>query len=76
MKYKFEQFGNLEITPTSIELQSVEDNVIEKTASVAILLVSGNTKYGVTFQGFSYAGSWEDDDIEKWVKLELEKFKV
>ncbi len=76
MKYKFEQFGNLEITPTSIEVKSVDDNVIEKIASVTILLVSGNTKYGVTFQGFKYLESWEDCDIKKWVQLELEKFKV
>jgi hypothetical protein len=75
MKYKFPQF-NAEITDPTVTVQSVNDNLKEKTCSVDILLTTETAKFGVNLSGFEYETTWEDADIYAWVTVELEKFAV
>jgi uncharacterized protein YlxP (DUF503 family) len=75
MKYKFPQF-KAEITDPQIAVQSVTDNLKEKTCSVDILLTTETAKFGVNLSGFTYSDTWEDADIYAWVQVELEKFAV
>jgi hypothetical protein len=73
--YKFPQF-NAEITDPTVTVQSVTDNLKEKTCSVDILLTTETAKFGVNLSGFEYETTWEDADIYAWVMVELEKFAV
>jgi hypothetical protein len=73
--YKFPQF-NAEITDPTVTVQSVNDNLKEKTCSVDILLTTETAKFGVNLSGFEYETTWEDADIYAWVMVELEKFAV
>ena len=57
----------------SVEITSVKDNVIAKTASVDLVL---NDKYGTTLQGFTYTTSWEDSEVLTWANNELNKYKI
>jgi len=75
MTYKFEQF-NVEIIDPNIEVQAVNDSVKEKTCSVNLLLTTDSAKFGVTLNGFTYAETWEDEDIYEWVSAELKKYEV
>jgi hypothetical protein len=74
-KYKFPQF-QAEITNPQIAVQSVNDNLKEKTCSVDILLTTETAKFGVNLSGFEYETTWEDADIYAWVQVELEKYEV
>ncbi len=73
-KYKFEQFGTLEIEPTKIEVVRVLDDVIEKVADVEIALFVGIIEYKTILNGFTYVNTWEDSDVEAWVNLELQNY--
>jgi hypothetical protein len=73
--YKFPQF-NSEITDPTVTVQSVNDNLKEKTCSVDILLTTETAKFGVNLSGFEYETTWEDADVYAWVMVELEKFAV
>jgi hypothetical protein len=75
MKYKFPQF-NAEISDPQIAVQSVNDNLKEKTCSVDILLTTESAQFGVNLSGFTYVDTWEDADVYAWVMVELEKFAV
>lgn len=75
MTYKFEQFKT-EITNPSISVVSVNDNLNAKTCSVDILLITDTAKFGVSLDGFTYADTWEDSDIQAWVNTELVQYEV
>jgi hypothetical protein len=75
MKYKFPQF-KAEIIDPQIAVQSVNDNLKEKTCSVDILLTTESAQFGVNLNGFTYSDTWDDADVYTWVTVELEKFAV
>jgi hypothetical protein len=71
MTIKLENF-TATIDVQDVIVNSVNDNVQEKTASVDVLI---NGKYGANLNGFTYTKSWEDSDVLAWVNVELEKYK-
>jgi len=73
--YKFEQF-NVEIINPTIEVQAVNDNIKQKVCAVDLLLTTDTAKFGVTLNGFTYAETWEDEDVYLWVENELKKYEV
>lgn len=75
MIYKFPQFKT-EITDPTITVVSVTDNIMQKQCAVEILLTTSTCKFGVSLSGFAYAETWNDTDIENWVAIELENYKV
>lgn len=72
MTIKLENFSAT-IDVESVEITSVTDNVIAKTASVNLVI---NNKYGTTLQGFEYTSSWEDSDVLEWANNELNKYVI
>jgi hypothetical protein len=72
MKIKIENF-TATIDVQDVIVNSVNDNVQEKKASVDVLI---NGKYGANLNGFTYTKSWEDSDILAWVNVELEKYQI
>jgi hypothetical protein len=75
MTYKFEQF-NVEIVNPTIEVQAVNDNIKSKSCAVDILLTTDTAKFGVQLNGFTYAETWEDEDVYLWVQNELKKYEI
>ena len=75
MTYKFEQF-NAEIVNPTIEVQAVNDNIKQKVCAVDILLTTDTAKFGIQLNGFTYAETWEDEDVFLWVQNELKKYEV
>lgn len=75
MKYTFPQF-KVTIENPSIEIVHVTDNLSEKTCSVDILLTADSASFGINLSGFNYLDSWEDEDIENWVSLELHNYET
>jgi hypothetical protein len=75
MTYKFEQF-NVEIVNPTIEVQAVNDNIKSKSCAVDILLTTDSAKFGIQLNGFTYAETWEDEDVYLWVQNELKKYEV
>ena len=73
--YKFEQF-NVEIVNPTIAVQAVNDNIKQKVCAVDLLLTTDTAKFGVTLNGFTYAETWEDEDVYLWVSEELKKYEV
>ena len=72
MTIKLENFSAT-IDIESVEITSVNDNVIAKTASVNLVI---NNKYGTTLQGFSYTTTWEDSEVLAWANNELNKYVI
>lgn len=72
MKIKIENF-TATIDVQDVIVNSVNDNVQEKKASVDVLI---NGKYGANLNGFTYTKSWEDSDVLAWVNVELEKYQI
>jgi hypothetical protein len=75
MTYKFEQF-NVEIVDPTIEVQAVNDNIKSKSCAVDLLLATDSAKFGIQLNGFTYAETWEDEDVYLWVGDELKKYEV
>lgn len=74
--YKFPQF-NVTITDPTVEVMNVTDAINQKTCSVDVLLTTPAAEFGVTFQGFTYVDTWDDQDIIDWVNnVELPKYIV
>lgn len=74
--YKFEQF-NVQITNPTVEVINVTDSINQKTCSADVLLTTDTAQFGVTFQGFTYAETWDDQDIIDWVNnVELPKYSI
>ena len=72
MTIKLENFTST-IDVQNIVITSVNDNIQNKTASVDIVI---NGTHGGTLNGFTYTTSWEDSDIQAWVNIELDKYKI
>jgi hypothetical protein len=76
MNYKFSQFTGTIADPT-IEVVSVNDNILTKTCSVDVKLTNVGGEYGISLSGFSYADTWDDADIISWVNnVELPKYAI
>ena len=75
MTYKFEQF-NIEIVNPTIEVQAVNDNIKSKSCAVDLLLTTDSAKFGIQLNGFTYAETWEDEDVYLWVQNELKKYEI
>lgn len=71
--YIFPAF-NLEIVDPTISVSRVNDDVINKTANVEVLLVVDGVRKIVTLSGFTYVDTWEDSDVESWVAIEIQKY--
>lgn len=72
MTIKLENFTAI-IDVQDVIVNSVNDNVQAKTASVDVLI---NGKYGTNLPGFIYATSWEDSEVLIWAQNELNKYKI
>ena len=74
--YKFTQF-NVEITDPLVNVEKVNDSIMYHTCSVDVVLTTESAVFGVTFVGFTYVDTWDDDDIVAWVEnVELPKYLV
>lgn len=73
MIYVFDQFKT-QITDPTVRITKVLDNIAEKTCSVDVLLSVDAASFSVTLDGFTYADTWEDSDIDAWVNNELKKY--
>lgn len=78
MKYKFTQFGTLEIEPTEIEinLDSLVTFPKSHLFNVEVWLIVDNAKYSHTFEGLSYVGLLTDKEVEEVVDNELKSFEI
>jgi len=76
MKYRFPQF-NVTIENPSVEVVNVSDSINVQTCSVDVLLTTDSAEFGVNFLGFTYSGTWEDQEVIDWVNnVELPKYAV
>lgn len=75
MTYKFKQF-TVEIINPNITVKGVNDNIIDKSCTVDVLLTTEAAKFGVQLEGFTYTDTWEDADIIAWVNTKLQDFKT
>ena len=75
MKLKFEQF-NTEIIDPTVTVKGVNDNIIDKSCTVDVLLTTDTAKFGVQLDGFTYKETWEDEDVISWVNTRLQDFKI
>jgi hypothetical protein len=74
--YKFPQF-NLEIIDPIINVEKVNDSITYHACSVDVVLTTNSAVFGVTFTGFTYDTTWDDQDIIDWVEtIELPKYMV
>jgi hypothetical protein len=74
--YKFSQF-NVEIINPTVEVINVADAINEKTCSVNVVLTTDSATFGISFSGFTYAETWDDEEIILWVNnVELPKYEV
>lgn len=74
--YKFSQF-NVEITNPTVEVVNVVDNINQKTCVVEVILNTDTAGFGVSFNGFTYADTWTDEEIILWVNtVELPKYEI
>jgi hypothetical protein len=73
--YKFEQF-NVEIVDPTIELITIHDTIAQKTCDVDVFLSTPTANFGVTLNGFTYTTDWNDEEVEIWTMVELQKYAV
>jgi hypothetical protein len=75
--YNFPQFNVEIINPTiEIDLNTIQDQAINKLLSVDILLITETSKFGVTANNMPYEYSWDDDDITTMVNIWLQQFEI
>jgi hypothetical protein len=75
--YKFEQFKVEIVNPTiSIDLNTIQDQALNKMLSVNILLSTDSANFGVIANDMTYEYSWDDDDIPTMVDKWLIQFEV
>ena len=78
MKYRFTQFGNLEIEPTETEINF--DSLItyprSSTFSVEVFLIAKGFKYSHTFLELDYVGALTDEEISSVIETELIRFQI
>jgi hypothetical protein len=73
--YKFEQF-NVEIVNPTVKVVNVADAINQKTCSVDVVLTTETANFGVTLDGFTYVSDWNDEEVEVWTLVELQKYEV
>jgi hypothetical protein len=75
--YKFEQFKVEIVNPTIyIDLNTIQDQALNKMLSVNILLSTDSANFGVIANDMPYEYSWDDDDIPTMVNKWLIQFEV
>jgi hypothetical protein len=75
--YKFEQFKVEIVNPTiSIDLNTIQDQALNKILSVNIILTTDSANFGVIANDMPYEYSWDDDDIPTMVNKWLIQFEV
>lgn len=75
--YKFEQFNVEIVNPIiSINLNTIQDQALNKLLSVNILLSTDTANFGVIADNMPYEYSWDDDDIPTMVDKWLIQFEV
>ena len=75
--YKFPQFKVEIVNPTiSIDLNTIQDQALNKILSVNIILTTDSANFGVIANDMPYEYSWDDDDIPTMVNKWLIKFEV
>lgn len=75
MTYKFPQF-NVEIVNPTVIIVTVNDSIQLNTCNVEVLLSTQSANFGVSFNGFTYANDWNDNDIALWVNVQLTKYEI
>jgi len=74
--YKFPQF-NLEIIDPIVNVEKVNDSILYQVCSADVILTTPSAVFGITFSGFSYDTTWDDQDIVDWVNnVELPQYEV
>jgi len=77
MTYKFPQFNIEIVNPTiEIDLNTIQDQALNKLLSVDILLTTDSAKFGVIANDMPYVNTWDDDDISGMVNNWLIQFEV
>lgn len=79
-KYKFEQF-NLEIVDPEIRIHGsvgtrFEDGKPMQVTFAQVKLITTNAEFGVELKDSSTPASWSVEDLQSWVTLQLEKYKI
>ena len=75
--YKFPQFKVEIVNPTiSIDLNTIQDQALNKILSVNIILTTDSANFGVIANDMPYEYSWDDDDIPTMVNKWLIQFEV
>jgi len=75
--YKFPQFKVEIVNPTIyIDLNTIQDQALNKMLSVNILLSTDSANFGVIANDMPYEYSWDDDDIPTMVNKWLIQFEV
>lgn len=75
IKYHFPQFQTEVVNPIII-IRSVIDHIESKMCSVNVVLETSCSKVGIQLNGFKYDVTWNDVDIELFVKTELKKYLI
>lgn len=75
-KYTFEQFGTLEIEPTSIEIkfETLATYPIRNTFDVEILLIVDKAKYLHQFKELPYVGVLTNSEVQAVVSGKLQDY--
>jgi len=77
MTYKFPQFNIEIVNPTiEIDLNTIQDQALNKLLSVDILLTTDSAKFGLIANDMLYVNTWDDDDISGMVNNWLIQFEV
>lgn len=75
--YKFSQFNVEIVNPTiEIDLNTIQDQAINKLLAVDVLLTTDTAKFGVIASDMPYVYSWDDDDIPVMVNEWIKQFEV
>lgn len=75
MILQFDNFKGTIENPT-ILINRVNDNILEKTCSVEILMQVDKVSLHATLDGFTYVDTWEDRDVAEWVSNKIKEFEV
>jgi len=75
--YKFSQFNIEIVNPTiEIDLNTIQDQAINKLLSVDVLLITNTAKFGVIAENMPYVNTWDDNDIPDMVNIWLTQFNI
>lgn len=68
----------IEFTDPTITEIVVNDSIVKKLCQVSVIIeVDGaKCKYGYSIGNYTYQDTWEDADIENFVKTQMETYKI